>query len=627
MMNYRRMVNGSIVEAPAGQVQFEEQVDVLVAGVGTAGALAVISASAQGATVLGVDRLSGVGGMGTVGYVSGYYYGLAGGLHVNIDEEAQSMGREHFLDRVEAKKYIMENRITEHGARLSLETTVTGVFMEGNTVKGVSLFSNDRQWNVACATVIDATADSAVCLLAGCATNYGRESDGKTRPFTSVKVWLNKNGTITRTNHDSGYVNQYDPFELSQGILQAHASQLLEEFSDGEKRVMFFAPFIGIREGRIIDAEKNISIDEVIACEREEETLFYGYCDFDKHGKDHVLETEALQDLYVAANLSTACFSVPVTLRSVTPKGFKGILVAGRHLGMDHDVASLLRMQRDLQKCGESVGVVAALAAKQGVEPGEVPYTQVKAVLEATGCLTEEHDKGIMFDDSFRREQIQWMTDAEEIKAALATDMPGIAVYSCKLLGAAIAPQLKEWLGSEDRLLRSGAAIGLGMAGDAAALPELRKMVRDRDAFFYKDCRRTNQFRSAIAVYLLGKLGDKESVPMLREILCDEAEYNKPLYHEIKETSYKLNTSKNFNELYYQVVSHAAVALIRIAGAHPEVGNEIKDILRDAFKDDRHLLHVTTLPKLTFEFETVENIKSYVLDFCGAERVPEPSIQ
>lgn len=616
MLTYKRIANGALKENPVDQVEFAEQVDVLVAGVGTAGALAVIAAAAQGANTLGVDRLPGIGGMGTMGYVSGYYYGLDGGLHVDIDTEAQAMGREHFLDRVEAKKYIMENRIAESGGRLSLETTVTGVFMEGNTIKGVSLLSGGKQWNVGCKVLIDATADSSVVTLAGCTTQTGRESDGKTRPFTSVKVWLHENGSITRTNHDSGYVNQYDPFELSQGILQAHSSQLLEEFSDEKKRVMFFAPFIGIREGRIIDGEKNITIDEVIAGMKEEETLFYAYCDFDKHGKDNALETDALQDLYVAANLSTACFTVPVTLRSMTPKGFRNLLVAGRHVGMDHDVASLVRMQRDMQKCGESAGVAAALAAADGVTPDQVPYNRIKGILEATGCLTEKHNKGIWFDDSFRREQIRWMTDPEAIKAELSTDKPGIAIYSCKLLGGAIVPQLKEWITSEDRMLRFASAIGLGLIGEAAAAPVLREIVRERDAFYYKDCRRTNQFRSAIAVYLLGKLGDRDSLPLLKEILCDEAEYRKPLYHEIRETSYKLNTSKNFNELYYQIISHAAVALIRLAKAHPELADSIKEMLLQAFKDDRHLLNVTTLPKLTFEYETVENIKSQVFRFC-----------
>lgn len=622
MMIYRRMLHGELVEANEPSVVFAESVDVLVAGVGTAGALAVIAASAHGADVLGVDRLPGIGGMGTMGYVSGYYYGLAGGLHVDIDEEAQRMGREHFLDRVEAKKYVMENRISAHGARLSLETVVTGVFLEGDTVKGVSLYSGGRQWNVASKIVIDTTADAAVLRLAGCSTRIGREADGRTRPFTSVKVWLNKAGALTRTNHDSGYVNQYDPLELSRGILRAHASQLLEEFRDEKKRVLFLAPFIGIREGRIVDAEKNITMEEVVAGQREQEPLFYGYSDFDKHGKDHALESEALQDLYVAANLSTACFSVPVTLQSLIPAGFKGILAAGRQLGMDHDVASLLRMQRDMQKCGESAGVVAALAAKRNIQPAEVPYSEIRVILHATGCLADEHDKGIRFDDSFRQEPIRWMTDPDRIREALSTDMPGVAIYSCKRMGSRLTPHLLQWLNDGDRMLKYGAAIALGLIGQEAAAPVLREIVSRRDAFFFKDCRRTNQFRSAIAIYLLGKLADEACVPLLTEILCDEEEFGKPLYHEIKEPSYKLNASKNFNELYYQLISHAAVALVRIARRRPELAFTIKDALRRAFRDDRHLLHVTTMPERTFEHETVENVKRYILGYCNEEGTP-----
>lgn len=195
------------------------------------------------------------------------------------------------------------------------------------------------------------------------------------------------------------------------------------------------------------------------------------------------LETDELQDLYVAANLSTVCFTVPVTLRSMTPKGFTNLLVAGRHVGMDHDVASLMRMQRDMQKCGEAAGVVAALAALDGTEPHQVPYTRIKGILEETGCLTEEHNKGIWFDDSFRREKIHWMTDPAAIKAELATDKPGVAIYSCKLLGESIVPQLKAWITSEDQMLRYASAISLGLAADSAAAPVLREIVRERDAF------------------------------------------------------------------------------------------------------------------------------------------------
>ena len=612
-MIYRRLVNGKAEEKPAGCESFHKHFEVIVAGLGTAGIYAAISAGRNGAQVLGIDRLSAVGGMGTVGYVSGYYYGLGGGLHIKVDEEAEQLAEESFLNTVEPKKYLFENKAKENNVELLLESTVTGVFMEGKTVKGVSVFSKGETLNFSCDILIDATADANVCTIAGCSTRYGRETDGLTRPFTSVRISLRKDGLLARTNHDSGYVNQNDPFQLSQGILHAHRSQLLEEFADPDSRLLFIAPFVGIREGRLIEAEITITARDVIECKQADEPLFYGYSDFDKHGKDHALESEVLQDLYVAANLSTVCFSVPVTLQNLIPKGYKSLLAAGRHLGVDHDTASILRMKRDMQKCGESVGVCAALAARYGVQPTEVPYQEIKKILEETGCLTEEHNKGIWFDDRYRKEKVKWLKCPEKIKAELKTDRPGIAIYSCKLLGDSIVPHLKKWMEENDKMLRTNSALALGLIGDASCLDTLREIVRNRDAFYYKDCRRTNQLRSAIAIYLLGKLGDLEIMPTLREILCDPLEYEKPLYHEITELSYHFNNTKNFNEVYYQIVSQAAMAVIRIMRKHEEVNEEAREILKKAFEDDRHIRNTTAMPPKTYEYESMENIKRYVL--------------
>jgi hypothetical protein len=496
---------------------------------------------------------------------------------------------------------------------LLLESVITGVFMEGKQVKGISVFSQGKQLNFSCEILIDATAEAIVCVMAGCNTNWGRESDGKTRPFTSSKVSLTRDGDITRTNHDSGYINQYDPFDLSLGIMEAHRSQLLDEFTNKDERVLFFAPFIGIREGRLIEAEKTIRIQDVIECKQEDEPLFYGYSDFDKHGKDHALESEILQDWYVASNLSTACLSVPVTIHNMVPKGYRSIIAAGRHIGVDHDTASLLRMKRDMQKCGESAGACAALAAKKGIQPTEVPYQELREILEKTGCLTEDHNVGIWFDDNFRREKIQWLESPEQIKAELATDMPGIAIYSCKRLGDSIRPSLKEWTNDDNDMLRYNSAIALGLIGDKDSLNLLRQIVENRDSFYFKDCRRTNQLRTAIAIYLLGKLGDIESIPLLSQILCNPEEYNMPLYHEITELSYKFNLNKNFNEVYFQIISQAATAIIRIMEHHPDKKEELAQIIKKAFGDDRHIRNTTSLPPKTFEYESMQNIKTFVL--------------
>jgi len=615
-MIYRWIVNGAKQEKDVKEVSFDKYYDVIVAGVGTAGSYAVLAAAMQGVSVLGIDRFPGVGGMGTFGYVNGYYYGVGGGLHIQIDQEAQMLKEEMFVGDVEAKQYLIEKKAAAYGAEFLFESIVTGVFLEDKTVKGISVLSDGKILNLSCKILIDATAEAEICVMAGCEIDCGRESDGKTRPYTSVKVWLTEEGKIARTNHDSGYVNQYDPMELSKAILLAHASQLLEEFRNKYGKVIFLAPFIGIREGRRIIAENTITMENILLDNLDKNALFYAYADFDKHGKDNALETEILQDWYVASNLSTACVSVPISIKAIIPKGYKSLIVAGRHLGVDHDTASLVRMKRDMHKCGESAGVCAALAVKKDIQPMDVPYNELKEILEKSGCLNEAHNVGIVFDDGYRRMKIKWLTDPEEIKKELSSNMPGIAIYSCKILGEQIANHLREWLSDDNQMLVNNSAIALGLIGDKACLPVLRDIVKNRDSFYFKDCRRTNQLRTAIALYLLGKLGDVGSISILREILCDENEYERELYHEIKENSYEFNPNENFNEVYFQIISHSAISLIKIIEKNPEVKEEGLAILNEAFKDDRHIKRTTTLPEGTYEYESMNNIKNYVNRYC-----------
>ena len=99
-MIYRRIVNGIAEESSAADFTFDGHYDVIVAGLGTAGSYALVSAAKEGAKVLGIERYNGVGGMGTYGYVSGYYYGVGGGLHIHIDEAAAQLRDEMFIDDV-----------------------------------------------------------------------------------------------------------------------------------------------------------------------------------------------------------------------------------------------------------------------------------------------------------------------------------------------------------------------------------------------------------------------------------------------------------------------------------------------------------------------------------------------
>ena len=610
----RYLDNNQLAEVPADSSIFTEHVPLVVVGVGTAGAYAVLAAARLGMAVLGIDLNSGAGGMGTYGYVSGYYYGAAGGLHLEIDQQAEHLRDALFVDTVEAKRYLLEKEALRHGARLWFEARLTGVYLENRTVRGVRILADGQTRHLSCNLVIDATAEAELCRMAGCALLGGRQSDGKLRPFTSVKVWLNEDGQIARTNHDSGYIDPYDASAVTWGILQAHASQLLPEFHLQHGKTLFLAPQIGIREGMRIEAETTLDMAGILDGQLAPDPLFHAYADFDKHGKDNALESDTMLDWTVACNLSTVCAAVPVPASVLVPRGFGSLLVAGRHLGVDHDVASLVRMKRDMHRCGESAGILAALAIQHGCQPLDVPYAEIRSLLLATGCLNPAHDVGLRFDDRERRETVILITDLDALREALASDKPGIALFSCRQnRSEIIRAALHQWLADPNPLLSGNSALALGLQDDPACLPVLRRIIRDRDSFYYKDCRRTNQLRSAIAIYLAGKLGDIAVLPLLKTILCDQAEYERPLYHEIRETSYKFNPTQNFNLVYFQIVSHAAMAVRRIGERQPELRERSRQILREAFASDRHIRLTTTMPPGTYEYAQMDNIRQAVL--------------
>jgi hypothetical protein len=620
-MIWRRIVAGVLKQDEVGLPAFAAHYPLIVAGAGTAGAYAVLAAARLGVAVLGIDKNAGVGGMGTYGYVSGYYFGSPGGLHVGLDERAEALRAECLVDAVEARKYLLENEARDLGAAFLFEAQVTGVYLEDETVRGVSVLTQAGVTDYACSLCIDATAEGMVCRAAGCTlTSGGRASDGLPRPYTSVKVWLNEEKRIGRTNHDSGTVDPYDPDALSRAILTAHACQMLDVFRHEPGKVLFLAPQIGIRCGRRIQAEFMITMADILQERFTAEPLFLAFSDFDKHGKDNALESDLMQLWTVGCNLSTACWYVPVPARALLPAGVGGLIAAGRHLGVDYDAASLVRMKRDMHKCGESAGTLAALAIRLGVAPQDVPYPELQKILQASGCLPDPLPQGVWFDDNYRRGKIEWLTEREQIRQALSGDRPGVALYSCYRLGDAILPDLKQWLDSGEPMLAKNSALALGLCGSMAGCGVLRTMIRQRDSFYYKDNRRTNQLRATMALYAAGRLGDIALIPELETILCDEREIERPLYHEITEPIYAFNTTRDFNAVYFQIVSSAALALVRIIQQRPSWRETGVAILRRAFATDRHNRMTTPLPPGTMEYAVVEHIRDYVLRFVAQEQ-------
>lgn len=76
-----------------------------------------------------------------------------------------------------------------------------------------------------------------------------------------------------------------------------------------------------------------------------------------------------------------------IPLRALIPKGSRNILVAGRSVSSDRLANSGLRVQAACMGMGQAAGAAAALAAKGGITPLEVPLKEIHALLRTHAAI------------------------------------------------------------------------------------------------------------------------------------------------------------------------------------------------------------------------------------------------
>ncbi len=294
MIVLQQFRDGVLHQENAGSVEFEETFDLIVAGLGSAGSAAAITAARRGLRVLGLERLPAMGGAGT---------------------------------------------------------------------------------------------QAEVCVLCGCAFQVGRESDGGCQPFSMPMLTLYK-GTLFCQFVDSGYLNAPSPEEMTQAQMEAMTGPMyLRDPFDPVDRVVGYSPVLGIREGRRITGEETVRLSDYLADRFPEKPLFYAYANLDKHGSDYSMESMELREWTCICGMWGVNLSIPIPLGALIPAGYRGLLAAGRHLSVDHDMASAVRMRRDMQKCGEAAAVAAEETIRAGGDYKKADLDRIRGELLKTGCL------------------------------------------------------------------------------------------------------------------------------------------------------------------------------------------------------------------------------------------------
>ena len=171
---------------PGSQIPILAEVDVLVVGGGTSGAIAAYAASSEKASTFVVEMLPGLGGTGTYGGVHSYWCGYRGGFVTKVRRWVNQSQKELGLSglkgyipvwNMDSKAYALEKQLRKQGVRFLYNAKVIGALVEGNVVRGIIAATRLGPVAILGKITVDASGDGDVAAFAGAEFVFGSPRD------------------------------------------------------------------------------------------------------------------------------------------------------------------------------------------------------------------------------------------------------------------------------------------------------------------------------------------------------------------------------------------------------------------------------------------------------------------
>ncbi len=483
--------------------------DVIIVGGGTTGCPAAIAAARSGAKTLVIDLNSELGGLGTVGSVTGYYFGNQIGF---TNETVQ--GKKVWLP-AEKSHWWLEELMKAGG---NVMTGVLGVGtitalekVNGRTlVKGVLVASDFGLQVLSASVVIDTTGSGDMARASGAAMQF--TTDGE---ITVQGAGLSPRGLGNfRMNNDYLFVDDTDPIDFTHAFVYGKV-KYSGEFDQGK--------MLGTRERRRIVADFNVSLLDLLNGRTYSDTIVQPKSDFDSHG----YTIDPFLELYHPIKREQYKTNVPY--RCSLPKDLDGLLVGGLATGSHRDSLPLIRMQADLQNQGYALGYIAALAVKnKTTDLRKVDIKVAQKHLVEIGNLS----------DSVLADKDNYQQYKSELVAAVK-DYPNDSRRACLIawFPEDSIPLLKqEWQNAknfESKVLYAKALAVLGDGTGETTLLEILKNTREWDhGWNFKAYQQFGSPSSPLdkTIMMLGRIGSKKAVPSIVSML-DKLNYEDDFSH------------------------------------------------------------------------------------------------
>ena len=437
-----------------------KNVDVLIAGGGTAGVIAGLAAARNGADTLIIDKQRCLGGQFTAGMQGAWVgfsdkeklivKGLAWELR-NILKERNAIVDEdpntdvYFLYDTEVAKVVLDEMVAkEPNLHTFLNTSIVDVITEGNRVAGLVVLSEMEQMEIRAQVVIDCTGDAVVAAKAQ--VPYEIRPKNVIQPMSligkmagvdmeRVKQYYKENPPKLDTSeppawHDFKTIPGFTHFGLRDelenvklpprleylrnwlaiftstpnpgevtincsGAIEAHSIAGFEDRSEQEvvsqqrlydvaEALRLYVPgfensyltgiaaLLGIRESRRIVGDYKVTLEDFKNARQFEDNIGLGAMPAGTHTPDGV--TMEVYDLEPGKSMG-------IPYRCLIPQKVEGLLVAGRCVSYEPDVANCIRCMPQCMVMGEAAGTAAAIAVEMNTTPRNVDIKMLQEAL------------------------------------------------------------------------------------------------------------------------------------------------------------------------------------------------------------------------------------------------------